>query len=228
MKFNLPLVAPSILAADYTHLKQDIQDTIKGGAEWIHCDVMDGHFVPIISSGPMIISAAKRSCNVLLDVHLMVYNPDQYITDFAKAGAGIISVHCEATPHIHRSIQLIKESGVEAGVAINPGTPLEMIEPVLDDVNLVVLMSVNPGFGGQKFIESTYKRLIDLKRMRDERNSTFLIEIDGGVTPENIEKISNAGADIIVAGTSVFKTDDITQRMRDLTHRARLGKSTLV
>lgn len=222
-----PLVAPSILAADYTCLQKSIQDTIEGGAEWIHCDVMDGHFVPNISYGPIIIEAAKRSSDAFLDVHLMIYNPDQFITEFVKAGADLISIHCEATPHIHRSVQLVKNEGIEAGVAINPGTPLELLEPILDDIKLVVLMSVNPGFGGQKFIETSLSRIKTLKRIREARRATFLIEVDGGVNLQNIESISRAGADVIVAGSSVFKTDQVSQRMRDLTRKAQLGKTSL-
>ncbi|MEX0686675.1 MAG: ribulose-phosphate 3-epimerase [Balneolales bacterium] len=225
---NLPLVAPSILAADFSNLEKDINSTLEGGAKWIHCDIMDGHFVPNISYGPAIVEATKKSGQAFLDVHLMIYNPDQYISDFVKAGAGLISVHSEATPHIHRTVQLIKDEGIQAGVAVNPGTPLTVLSPILDEVQLVVLMSVNPGFGGQKFIESTIPRLLELKTMREERGLSFLIEIDGGVTTKNIENISRSGADVLVAGSSIFKADNISQRTAELIKKAKLGKSTLV
>lgn len=214
------ILAPSILAADYTKLGDDIKQAISGGAQWIHCDVMDGHFVPNISYGPMIVEAANRTTDAFLDVHLMIYNPDQYVQDFVDAGADQISVHIEATPHVLRSIQNIASKGIKTGVAINPGTSLELLYPVLEYVDLVIVMSVNPGFGGQKFIPATLDRLKQLAAYRSENNLNFKLEVDGGVGLHNIKDIVNAGADVLVAGSSVFKAPDIPKRVQDLLQAA--------
>lgn len=210
------ILAPSILAADYTELKKQIRLAVEGGAQWIHCDVMDGHFVPNISYGALIVEAAKRSSDAFLDVHLMIYNPDNYIEDFVKTGADLISIHVEAVPHLHRSIQLIKSQGIKAGIAINPGTAISQLEAILADVDLVCVMSVNPGFGGQPFIEATYERVQKLAHLRNERQLNFQIEVDGGVGLDNITRLSNCGADVFVAGSSVFKADDIPKRVGEL------------
>lgn len=214
------ILAPSILAADYTRLGEHIQSAVSGGAPWIHCDVMDGHFVPNISFGPMIVEAANRATDVFLDVHLMIYNPDQYIQDFVDAGADQITVHCEAVKHIHRSIENIKNHGLKAGVGINPGTPEELLYPILEYVDLVIVMSVNPGFGGQTFIPATLKRLERLAAYRDKHGLKYKLEVDGGVGLHNISEIVDAGADVLVAGSSVFKADDIPARVRDLIQTA--------
>lgn len=209
------ILAPSILAANYANLQSDIEKSIAGGAEWIHCDIMDGHFVPNISYGPMIVETVNKFTTTFLDVHLMIYNVDNYIPQFVKAGADLISVHIEAVPHIHRSIQFIRSFDVRAGVAINPGTSLTNLEAILPDVDLVLLMSVNPGFGGQKFIESTYERVETLSNLRDKQKLNFKIEIDGGVGLDNAKKLIDLGANVLVAGSSVFAADNITNRVKE-------------
>ena len=222
------IIAPSILAADFTHLEQDIQKSIEGGAEWIHCDIMDGHFVPNISFGPLAVEAANRSTDAFLDVHLMIYNPDDYVSAFVKAGADQITIHYEASVHLHRSIQNIKSEGIRAGVAVNPATSLQNIEPILPDVDLVLLMTVNPGFGGQTFIEHSYDRIKELAALRRKEGLRFLIEVDGGIGLENIEQVSHCGAEVFVVGSNVFKTKDITQSVSDLHKKAVSGKRLLV
>lgn len=217
MNFELPILAPSILAADFSQLGKDIKDTVEGGVNWIHCDIMDGHFVPNISYGPSIVKAASNSApDAFMDVHLMIENPDLFVEDYVNAGADLITVHYEACPHLHRSIQNIKKYGIMAGVAINPATSISTIEPILEDVDLVLIMSVNPGFGGQSFIESSYKKLEELSAIRNDRELAFLIEVDGGVGLKNIEKVKQSGAEVLVAGSSVFKADDITARVKEL------------
>lgn len=223
-----PIVAPSILAADYTNLKKDIDLSIQGGAHWIHCDVMDGHFVPNISFGPLIVSAARKCTDAYLDVHLMIDDPDQYVENFVEAGASSLTVHIEATPHLHRSIQNIKSYEINAGVAINPATSLQNLEPILPFVDSVILMSVNPGFGGQSFIEQSYDRIKDLVSMRQKAGNNFLIEVDGGINLENIEKVSKCGTDVFITGSSVFKADNIPSRVQELIKRASKGKHLLV
>lgn len=223
-----PIIAASILAADFTHLEQDIQKSVQGGAEWIHCDIMDGHFVPNISFGPLAVEAANRSTDSFLDVHLMIYNPDDYIDEFVKSGANQITVHYEAVTHLHRSIQNIKSKGVKAGVAINPATSLHNIEPILSYVDIVLLMTVNPGFGGQQFIEHSYERIKELMSLRRKKSLPFLIEVDGGIGMENIEKVSHCGADVFVIGNNIFNTDDITKSVGDLYKKAISGKQQLV
>jgi len=228
MDYELPILAPSILAADYTRLGSQIETCTKAGIQWIHCDVMDGHFVPNISYGADIVRAAGKASDAFLDVHLMIENPDDFTEAFVDAGADQITVHQEACPHLHRSIQNIKQHGVFAGVAVNPGTSINAIESVLEFVDLVLVMSVNPGFGGQNFIESTYRRLQKVKNLREQKGLQFLIEVDGGVNPDNIQKIAASGADILVAGSSVFKAENIPERIKKLIKNARLGKGTLV
>ncbi|MFP8489166.1 ribulose-phosphate 3-epimerase [Gracilimonas sp. Q87] len=220
MNFELPILAPSILAADFTKLGEEIQDALNGGTSWIHCDIMDGHFVPNISYGPSIVKAAKKAApEAFLDVHLMIEEPDKYVENFVEAGADLISVHYETCPHLHRSIQNIKKYGIMAGVVINPSTPVSIIEPILQDVDLVLIMSVNPGFGGQSFIESSYERLSELAAIRDSRELSFLIQVDGGVNLKNISKVAKAGADVLVAGSSVFSAENISARVQELTEK---------
>ena len=217
MDFNLPVLAPSILAANFSDLTTDITSAINGGANWIHCDVMDGHFVPNISFGPSIIkNVSKIAPDAFIDTHLMIENPDFYIDDFVNAGSDLISVHFEATKHLHRSIQKIKSHGIMAGVAINPATSLFNIEPILEYVDMVVVMSVNPGFGGQSFIEASYNRLQELADLRETGGHGFLIQVDGGVNLKNITKIADAGADVLVAGNSVFSAKNIPARVKEL------------
>lgn len=217
MNFELPVLAPSILAADFSQLGKDIQDCTKAGVTWIHCDIMDGHFVPNISYGPDIVKAAKKAApDAFFDVHLMIENPDDYVENFVEAGADLLSVHYETCPHLHRSIQNIKKYGIMAGVVVNPATSLQNIEPVLADVDLVLIMSVNPGFGGQSFIEASYKKLEKLAEIRDENGYGFLIEVDGGVSLKNIQKVAQAGADVLVAGSSVFSAQNISARVEEL------------
>lgn len=228
MPFDTPILAPSILAADYTKLGEQIQTCIKAGAQWIHCDIMDGHFVPNISYGPTIVDAAGRSGDAFLDVHLMIQNPGQYIESFVNAGADLLTVHLEACPHLHRIIQQIKQHDIGAGVAINPATPVQQIIPILEYVDLVLIMSVNPGFGGQSFIKSTYGKLKETAIIRQEKQLNFLIEVDGGVGPDNIQQVASAGADVFVAGSAIFKADNIPTRIQNLLHKAQKGKGTLV
>ena len=218
MNFDLPILAPSILAANFLTLRDDIQKTLNAGVRWIHCDIMDGHFVPNISYGASIVKQVSTiSDDAFIDVHLMIENADFYVEDFANAGADLIAVHYEACPHLHRSIQKIKSLGIMAGIAINPATAIHAIEPILPDVDMVVLMSVNPGFGGQSFIESTYNRLQELVDIRTSSKQSFLIQVDGGVNLKNISAARKAGADVLVAGSSVFKAENIPLRIEELT-----------
>ena len=201
-------IAPSILSADFSKLGAEIKSVEDAGADWIHVDVMDGHFVPNITIGPLIVEAARRSTSLPLDVHLMIENPERFIADFAKAGADLISVQVEACTHLNRTIQMIKDSGLRAGVVLNPSTPLSAIEWVLKDVDLIMIMSVNPGFGGQNFISSSLDKISTLREMLQDRGLTPLIEIDGGVNEKTIKNISDAGADVFVAGSAIFKSPD--------------------
>ncbi|MCC5914550.1 MAG: ribulose-phosphate 3-epimerase [Balneolaceae bacterium] len=224
MNFNLPLLAPSILAADFSKLGEELKTCSDAGINWFHCDIMDGHFVPNISYGPGIVGAVRSTLpDAFLDVHLMIENPDQYLEDYADAGADLISVHYEACPHLHRTIQSIGQLGCMSGVVINPATPVSILKSILPDVDLVLLMSVNPGFGGQKFIESSYDKVRELAVMREEAGLSFLIEIDGGVGNKNIKKLSQAGVDVHVAGSSVFKSGDIPAAIRELEKLALSG-----
>ncbi len=202
------LVAPSMLAADFTRLAEEIKLVNGSKADWFHLDVMDGQFVPNISFGMFIIKAINKLATKPLDVHLMIEDPGRYISEFRDAGADIISVHYEACTHLHRVLQQIKATGAKAGVALNPHTPINVLEDVIEDIDLVVLMSVNPGFGGQKFIYRTIPRIRQLKEMITVRNTATLIEIDGGVGLQNAQELLTAGADVLVAGSAVFRAED--------------------
>lgn len=227
MNFELPVLAPSILAADFGRLSENIKDSVKGGASWIHCDIMDGHFVPNISFGPGMVKATKKAApEAFTDVHLMIENPDKFVEKFVEAGADLISVHYETCPHLHRSVQNIKKYGIMAGVVVNPATPLRNIEPILPDVDLVLIMSVNPGFGGQSFIESSYRKLEQLANIREENNLNFLIQVDGGVNLKNIKKVARAGADVLVTGSSVFSAENIAARVEELSDKLRQSASS--
>jgi len=209
-------IAPSILSADFSNLSQQIRYVEIGGADIIHCDIMDGKFVPNITFGPVVIKAVRKITKLPIDVHLMIKDPDNFIEDFVKAGADYISVHQEEVVHLHRTISKIKELGAKAGVVINPATPVNTLVDILEYVDFILVMSVNPGFGGQVFIESALRKIEELKKIREDEKLEFEIEIDGGVTSQNIEKISNAGCDIFVAGSSIFAQDNISAASTEL------------
>jgi ribulose-phosphate 3-epimerase len=202
------LIAPSILSADFAKLGDEITAVEKAGADWIHVDVMDGHFVPNITMGPIVVEAVRRSTRLPVDVHLMIENPDRFIPTFVKAGADYISVQVEACVHLHRTIQLIKSQGVKAGVVLNPATPISGVEWVLGDLDFVLIMSVNPGFGGQQFIESSLDKIRRLRSMISAQKSSALIQIDGGVNAETVDRIVEAGAQVLVAGSAIFGSSD--------------------
>ncbi|MEQ2130495.1 ribulose-phosphate 3-epimerase [Caldanaerobacter subterraneus KAk] len=207
-------IAPSILSADFANLLQDVKE-IEEDADFLHIDVMDGHFVPNITIGPVVVRALRQYTSLPFDVHLMIENPDLYIEDFVKAGADIITVHQEACVHLHRTIQRIKGHEVKAGVALNPATPLETLKYILEYVDLVLVMTVNPGFGGQKFIDSMLKKIKELDEMRKEMNLSFEIEVDGGINIKNIKQVVEAGADIIVAGSAIFESPDPSSTIKE-------------
>ena len=210
------LISPSLLAADFTNLKADIEMVNKSQADWFHLDIMDGVFVPNISYGLPVVEQINRIAEKPLDVHLMIVDPDRYIEAFKKAGADILTVHYEACNHLHRTVQNIKQHGMKAGVSLNPHTPVSVLEDIIDDIDLVLLMSVNPGFGGQSFIENTYKKVEKLKKLIQEKNANTVIEIDGGVNLETGKKLIEAGADALVAGSFVFGAKNPEQTIADL------------
>jgi len=213
-------IAPSILSADFSRLGADVQAVDRAGADYIHVDVMDGHFVPNITIGPLVVAALRKITVKPLDVHLMIENPDRYIPDFAKAGADIITVHQEAVPHLHRTVQLIKSLGKKAGISLNPATPVETLDVILDELDLVLVMSVNPGFGGQAFIPSALDKIRALRQRISARGLATELEVDGGVKIDNIHEVVAAGADVLVAGSAVFNTADYAATILALREKA--------
>jgi ribulose-phosphate 3-epimerase len=208
----MKLLSPSILSSDFSDLKSTIRILELGNADWIHLDIMDGNFVPNLTFGPIVVEAINRITDLPLDTHLMIFNPDNYIEKFVEAGSDILTVHQEALIHLHRTLMKIKSLGVKAGVSINPATPISSIENVLDIVDLVLVMSVNPGFGGQSFIKNSIKKISALREIKEKNNYNFLIEVDGGIDIDNLQEVLNAGADVIVAGAAIFKNEDPVQK----------------
>jgi ribulose-phosphate 3-epimerase len=210
------LIAPSVLAADFANLQRDIEMINNSDADWFHIDIMDGVFVPNISFGMPVLRDIAKHATKTIDVHLMIVDPDRYISTFKNLGADILTVHYEACTHLHRTLQAIKAQGMKAGVALNPHTSISLLEDTIQDIDLVCLMSVNPGFGGQSFIENTYDKVIALKELITQKGASTIIEIDGGVTSKNAKQLADAGADVLVAGSYVFKSEDPTKTITDL------------
>ena len=214
-------LAPSILSADFARLLEDVKKVEEAGCEYLHIDVMDGHFVPNITLGPNIVKSLRKDVNMVFDAHLMIENPDMYIKDFAEAGCDIIVVHQEACKHLHRTIQNIKSYNIKAGVALNPATPIEAIKHVLKDVDMVLIMTVNPGFGGQSFIDSMIDKIRELKAIVDEQNLNIDIQVDGGIKPSNVADVVKAGANVIVAGSAIFNSSDIKETVIEFRKNAK-------
>lgn len=213
---NPKLIAPSVLAADFGNLQRDLEMINKSEADWFHIDIMDGVFVPNISYGMPVLQAIQKHAKKTIDVHLMIVDPDRYIKEFAALGANILTVHYEACTHLHRTLQAIKAEGMKAGVALNPHTNVDHLKDVIKDIDLVCIMSVNPGFGGQSFIENTFNKVKQLKALIIENNASTLIEVDGGVTDKNAAQLAKAGADVLVAGSFVFKAQDQIKTIKEL------------
>jgi ribulose-phosphate 3-epimerase len=209
-------IAPSILSADFSRLADEVRAVEKAGADVIHVDVMDGHFVPNITIGPLVVQGLRKLTSLPLDVHLMIENPERYVEVFAQAGSGWITIHAEVCPNLKRMIKMIRQLNVRPGIVLKPATPLKTVFPVLDDIDLVLIMSVNPGFGGQSFIPATLKKIERLRRIIDQNNYSMEIEVDGGVKIENIREVSRAGGDIFVVGTGIFKTENYEETIRKL------------
>ena len=212
----MKLLAPSILSADLSNLAKQINLVETSGADWIHCDIMDGHFVPNITFGPVVVKAVKRSTKLPIDVHLMIENPDNYLEDFRNAGADIISVHFEEVVHLNRTVNRIKELGAKAGVVINPSTPVSSLKDIAEYIDLLLIMTVNPGFGGQSFISNSERRIREAVELRKSLKANFLIEVDGGINKNTIQLVAKAGADVFVAGSSIFHADDISASTTEL------------
>lgn len=212
----MKILAPSILSADFSNLTQQIRLVEMAGADWIHCDVMDGHFVPNITFGPFVVEAVNRITNLPLDVHLMIENPDKYIKKFIEAGADYVSVHFEEVVHLNRTINMIKELGAKAGVVINPSTPVSLLRDIGEYIDLLLIMTVNPGFGGQSFIPNSIRRIKEAVELRTQLNANFLIEVDGGINSQTIRNTLEAGADVFVAGASIFRADNISASTAEL------------
>jgi ribulose-phosphate 3-epimerase len=214
------LIAPSLLSADFSHLREEVATVEKAGADWLHVDVMDGHFVPNLTVGPLVVEALKPHTQLPIDCHLMVSRPEEWVEAFARAGASIITVHAEATHHLDRLVARIRELGCKAGVSINPATPLSVIEEILPEVDLVLIMSVNPGFGGQKFIQSALSKIERLDELRKLGEHSFVIEVDGGVSTSNARELADAGCDILVAGSAIFGAKDRAKAVAELKRAA--------
>ena len=212
----MAILAPSILSSDFSNLAQQIRLAEMGGADWIHCDIMDGHFVPNLTFGPLIVKAARKSTKLPIDVHLMIEEPDKYLENFAEAGANHLFVHYEIVTHLNRTINRIKELGMQAGVAINPSTPISVLKYIMEYADALLIMSVNPGFGGQSFIPNSIQKIKEAAKLREELSTNFLIQVDGGIDKENIKKILEAGCDVFIIGSSIYKSDNITAAATEL------------
>jgi len=216
MTRSAPLIAPSILSADFGRLAEAVHHVEAAGADWIHVDVMDGHFVPNLTVGPPMVEALRKVTKLPLDVHLMMTNPDSFIQEFAEAGANYLTVHVEACPHLHRTVQSIKECHVKAGVALNPATSVTTLEEILPEADLILIMSVNPGFGGQTFIETSLPKIARVRHLIDQAKSRALLEVDGGVNLENANSVVKAGADVLVSGSAIFNSEDYAQTIHQM------------